>query len=761
MNANIQPLRRPPELRYARVAGRYVDVAANRIRRDGAEVRLTPKAMGVLRELLVRPDQVVKRDDLLGIVWRDGFPTDDVLTHAITELRRALEDDPRAPKLIETIPRVGYRLAAAVEPLESLPLLARPETRIEPMVPAQAPAAAPAHGGSGSVSDRPAIPSSRAYLRTLALIALIVAAAYAYTRIDRTAVPTDVAPVVRPAAPLATNPRAITADPSREQFPSLSPDGSSVAYVGNAAGEGESGARILLRSIDAGSSARPLTEPPIGSRDDFPVWSPDGARIAFLRWGDSGCGIHVVPALGGPSREVGECRMRTLDYIEWTPEGEGLLVTRIPRFDPGTEPPKGSIHRLDLATGELSPLPYARSSGESDIQARVSPDGTMLAFRRGAAPYSDVYVVPYAGGEPRRVTNLRARLRGYAWEADGRALVVSSDHEGVQALYRVEVATGAIAALGLEDAEFPDVARRAAVVVYQRENSLDQLAEIEVGPGEAKPRFLAPATRSDSMPAHSPDGRRIAFLSSRSGGMQLWLHDRQSDSAHPLTRYDGVELESPTWSPDGRRVLHVVRGAGYSRLAVVDVGSRRVATLSAPDENVRFGSYSRDGSTIYYSSDRGGQWQPWAMPAAGGAARRIASIEAIDPRDPLGDGFLYFSQENLGGLHRLELATGEVGLVARNVGYWNRNAWSVREDGLWLLDANEENMGSTLWRAPIEVRGANPEDWTDYERTAVMNLPNSIASYDFSLAPDAKSLVIAITTRDETDLMAADLPVPR
>src|SRR5687768_18480248 len=80
--------------------------------------------MAVLRELMLRQNLVVRRDDLLGIVWRDGFPTDDVLTHAITELRRVLEDDPRAPRVIETIPRVGYRLLAPVEPLEAMPPLA-------------------------------------------------------------------------------------------------------------------------------------------------------------------------------------------------------------------------------------------------------------------------------------------------------------------------------------------------------------------------------------------------------------------------------------------------------------------------------------------------------------------------------------------------------------------------------------------------------------------------------------------------------------
>ena len=51
-----------------------------------------------------------------------------------------------------------------------------------------------------------------------------------------------------------------------------------------------------------------------------------------------------------------------------------------------------------LETGELREMPYTASDTESDIQPRPSPDGRWLAFRRGAAPYSDLFLAPYTGG---------------------------------------------------------------------------------------------------------------------------------------------------------------------------------------------------------------------------------------------------------------------------------------------------------------------------------------------------------------------------
>ena len=62
--------------------------------------------------------QVVPKDRLLHSAWPDTAVSDDVLTRAISELRRLFEDDPKQPRVIETIPKSGYRLIA---PVESLP----------------------------------------------------------------------------------------------------------------------------------------------------------------------------------------------------------------------------------------------------------------------------------------------------------------------------------------------------------------------------------------------------------------------------------------------------------------------------------------------------------------------------------------------------------------------------------------------------------------------------------------------------------------
>lgn len=87
--------------------------------RHGAAVPLSPKAFDVLHFLLDRRPEAVAKKELLDSLWANVFVTDGSVHNLVTEIRRALQDDPRSPRYIRTVPRYGYafhgdvRLAAA------------------------------------------------------------------------------------------------------------------------------------------------------------------------------------------------------------------------------------------------------------------------------------------------------------------------------------------------------------------------------------------------------------------------------------------------------------------------------------------------------------------------------------------------------------------------------------------------------------------------------------------------------------------------
>lgn len=92
----------------------YVEPSLNTVTGPGGTTRLEPKVMQVLVCLVGHAGHVVTKQRLMQNVWPDTFVTDDVLTRAISELRRAFGDDVKEARFIQTIPKGGYRLIAGV-----------------------------------------------------------------------------------------------------------------------------------------------------------------------------------------------------------------------------------------------------------------------------------------------------------------------------------------------------------------------------------------------------------------------------------------------------------------------------------------------------------------------------------------------------------------------------------------------------------------------------------------------------------------------
>lgn len=90
------------------------DVETGQLWAGTEEIRVTPRASAVLKVLVARAGELVTKDDLFASVWDGAAVSDDALTSCIQELRRALGDDPKQPRFIETRHRRGYRFIAPV-----------------------------------------------------------------------------------------------------------------------------------------------------------------------------------------------------------------------------------------------------------------------------------------------------------------------------------------------------------------------------------------------------------------------------------------------------------------------------------------------------------------------------------------------------------------------------------------------------------------------------------------------------------------------
>jgi DNA-binding winged helix-turn-helix (wHTH) protein len=86
----------------------------NSVEKEGKTWHLEPKVMQVLLHLALHPNEVLSKDRLLEAVWHNTFVGDDVLVRCISEIRYVFGDDPKSSRVIQTIPKGGYRLIATV-----------------------------------------------------------------------------------------------------------------------------------------------------------------------------------------------------------------------------------------------------------------------------------------------------------------------------------------------------------------------------------------------------------------------------------------------------------------------------------------------------------------------------------------------------------------------------------------------------------------------------------------------------------------------
>ena len=117
------------------VAGYRVDPAALRICTDGQVKRLEPRTLRLLFYLATHAGEVISRARLEQTIWEGRVVGDDALTNTIAKLRRAFADDARRPRVIETLPKTGYRLIAAVEWVDAETVATAARERVQKQLP--------------------------------------------------------------------------------------------------------------------------------------------------------------------------------------------------------------------------------------------------------------------------------------------------------------------------------------------------------------------------------------------------------------------------------------------------------------------------------------------------------------------------------------------------------------------------------------------------------------------------------------------------
>lgn len=509
----------------------------------------------------------------------------------------------------------------------------------------------------------PSVRRKRNLVLPAAAAVLVVAAAFLVLKIA----------VLKPRGPVEYEIIPLTFDSGLAAFPTLSPDGTLMAYTSDRERNGN--LDIWVQQVSGGNPLR-LTDHP--ADDWFPSFSPDGSQIAFRSERDGG-GIYLVGPLGGEPLRIADKGSMPV----FSPDGRWIAFVVIPasleyrKYKAYVVSPKGGEPRQILGDFLFDFIPQGAS-------LVWSPDSSRLLFRgrRADDPKStDWWVAPVDGGEPVRthaIENLGLTdiLQFPAdWSADDVYFVSGTTIEGVNLF----------------------------------EGKIDPKTWAVTGPA-------APITTGPGMkifPTVMPDGR--VFFTEMTVAMKAWSVAARPDeavvSAGPQKiSQDIMQNFNPTISLDGARAAFTAFGGAQA--AKIEVRVRDLRTggeTKIPVQGINVNQFPRlspDGSLLAYRDIVEGKIKTFVIAPGGAAGRAICEGCFVPGFFPDNDFALVRIKPN--ELERLDLKTGERTVILSSPQDSVKDA-GVSPDGKWIAWLAGEPDGRAAVRiSPVD----GPRDGT-------------------------------------------------
>ena len=375
-------------------------------------------------------------------------------------------------------------------------------------------------------------------------------------------------------------------------FPVWSPDGSKIAFTSLRDGNQD----IYVMNADGSSSIRLTSDP---KPDSGPTWSPDATRIAFTSDRDGITEIYLMNADGSnQTRLTGGPWWNSSPA--WSPDGARIAFTS------GRAEPDGGIYVMNSDGGNQTKLTNSLGMG---YQPAWSSDGSRIAFTSYRDGDAGIYVMNADGSNPTRLTN-NSQFNGEpAWSPDNRKIAFTSYRDGNDEIY-VMNADGSNQTRVTNNPAWDSSPRwspegdRIAFTTFECFRPEIYLMNAD-GSGLLN---LTNDPANDYDPAWSPDGARIAFTSERRGKPEIFVMNADGSNQINLTNDRGRD-RSPTWSPDGSRIAFIgeryfpgtdLRDAPQLYVMNAD-GSHQIQLTNYQDGIVR-PSWSPDGARIAFGT---------------------------------------------------------------------------------------------------------------------------------------------------------------
>ena len=453
-----------------------------------------------------------------------------------------------------------------------------------------------------------------------------------------------------------------------------------------------------------------------------------------------------MPALGGPERKLRSTRMPgtwgPMSMISWSPDGKWIAFSNVP----GDEHAMMSL--LSTETLETERLPNGANCLEQG-QPAFSHSGDHLAYWcYRTSGEAGLYSLPFPDGKPKMIGPFRAFPHGLTWSADDEKLIYShwnTSHTNSFQLGEVTVANGSVKWLALkENAQLPTVSPKGDKLAYSSVSASLNLWRRDLLHPESPAVELIPSSLAQFDARYSPDGKRIAFASIRSGRQGVWISSDDGSNLVQISNPNYVS-GSPQWSPDGSRIAFDSLPRDRWEIYVADVAERKPRKLITNISGVIQPHWSRDGKWIYFTSNEPGRRGVYRCPASGGDAVVLSKdIDGIRPQESFDGKTVYFASHDDNSTLKKTALSGQPGTESEVDGLPR-----LRASGLWTLSPGG------IYFVPAEApRSIRYFDLASKQTRQIFEADKNL-DYGLSVSPDGRWILY--TQEDvNSDIMLVD-----
>lgn len=719
---------------------------------EGRPLDLTPKVFDILLELVERSGQVVEKRELMERVWPEQFVEEGNLAQHVSTLRKKLaaaiaaDAAPDVRRYVMTVPGRGYRFVAGVrgwdaaavvtvrerirtrvvredevERAEILESIARPEEALTED--ARVEVFQSSRPTLRALAAAPRRTFARRAATLLALALIIAAVAFGLYKL-----------FARRVAPFEHTKLFKLTTSGRVGCAALSSDGRRVAYVLVEA-EGQSlwvrqtatpgaGVQVIAPSTfhyanvafsndgeyvyyfgaDGSTPAALERVPALGGRperladdvDSPPAFSPDGARMAYLRGypDQKETALMIADARGGGERKLASLKEPGEKFIlfsrlSWSPDGKRIVCAVAKVDDAGERQELYEVSAEDGAVKTVTRGGWLKVGGAAWLK---DGSGLLMLAADQETGLMQVWLVSYPEGTARKVTNDLDEYKDLSLSADSRTLAaLKSERQANVFIHDLDSAHSE----QLTDGNYDGIEGLAwgadrRVVYTSLTNGAQSLWARDVTASGGTPLQLTDGAGNERSAAVSADGRSLAYVSSRDGRRHIWITDSNGGRARRLT--EGICDINPAFTPDGQWVVYRAYDFGSPNLfKVPTAGGRPVRltdTISGPP------AVSPDGrfAACTYREKAIAPTRLALVPLEGDATPRLLDLKSVPAR-------LMFQ-------------------------------WTT--DGRALLYVDTRGGVSNIWAQPTD--GGAPKQLTDFTSDLILN---------FAPSPDGRRLALA------------------